>query len=342
MFNPVKLLDSVRNRVAGPTAILLGSPRQVIDLACTLGGPVIAYQQDLYQAERLRQELLEYPVEVDVQCLPDLWDLPTKVQTALLPITTHGERELKVDLLEQSYHILEEKGTLISLSEYRADQLLPKWHKKVFGKCSELPSSKLGSVFWSHRSGEVPRRRHEQIFHAKLKEHASREFLSRPGVFSYGRFDDGARALIEVAELRPGESVLDLGCGVGAVGILASDFVGPDAKIIFVDSNVRAIQLAELNARNNGLKNFETKATPNMEGLKPRSFDAILANPPYYASSSIATLFIEQSKKLLRPGGRFYLVSKMVNQMAELMLPIYPDSVAFENRGYHVLRGTVE
>jgi 16S rRNA (guanine1207-N2)-methyltransferase len=148
--------------------------------------------------------------------------------------------------------------------------------------------------------------------------------------------------LIEVAELRPGESVLDLGCGVGAVGILASDFVGPDAKIIFVDSNVRAIQLAELNARNNGLKNFETKATPNMEGLKPRSFDAILANPPYYASSSIATLFIEQSKKLLRPGGRFYLVSKMVNQMAELMLPIYPDSVAFENRGYHVLRGTVE
>jgi 16S rRNA G1207 methylase RsmC len=342
MFNPAKLFETVHSRVTGPVAVVLGSPRQVADLAAALKTKITCYQQDLYQAEKLREELGEYAIDADVRTLPDLWDLPEKFGTALLPVTTHGERELKVDMLEQSYHILEDKGTLISLSEYQADQLLPKWHKKVFGKCSEMPTSRAGSVFWSHRTDDRPRRRHEQVFHAKLKEGPPHEFLSRPGVFSYGRFDDGARALVEVGEIAPGESVLDLGCGVGTVGVLASDHAGANAPITFVDSNVRAIQLAERNARNNGLTNFQAVATHTMAGLKPRSFDVILANPPYYASSSIATLFVERSKKLLKPGGRFYLVTKMINAIAELMLPIYPETVAFENRGYHVLRGNAE
>ena len=33
-------------------------------------------------------------------------------------------------------------------------------------------------------------------------------FVSRPGLFSYGRFDNGSRALLEVAELQPGDIVI--------------------------------------------------------------------------------------------------------------------------------------
>ena len=46
-------------------------------------------------------------------------------------------------------------------------------------------------------------------------------FVSRPGVFSYGRFDEGARALTEVMQVAPGDAVLDLGCGSGTVGVIA-------------------------------------------------------------------------------------------------------------------------
>ena len=340
MFNPAKLLESVRNRVQSPTVILLGSPRQVVDLVTHLEGDVTCYQMDLYQADRLRAELSELTLDPSVKTLPDLWDLEAKFQTAIFPVSTHGERELKVDLVEQAYHILAPEGLLLSLSEYQADQLLPKWHKKIFGKCSELPSTRAGSIFWSHRGEEQAKRRHEQTFHAKLKEGIPHEFVSRPGVFSYGRFDDGARALLEVAEIRVGQSILDLGCGVGVVGVLAADQTGPEGSITFVDSNVRAIQLAEMNARANGVKQFQCVATHELQGLKPRSFDVILANPPYYATSSIAQLFIEKSKRLLKKGGRFYLVTKMLNAVAEIMMPIYPDTIAYENRGYHVLVGT--
>src|SRR5262245_65408667 len=108
---------------------------------------------DVHQAGKLRQQLKEIASAATVEVAPDLWNLPARFNTALFPVAAHGERELKLDLLEQSFHVLTERGLLISLSEYQADQLLPKWHKKVFGMCSELTGSKMGRVFWSVGSG---------------------------------------------------------------------------------------------------------------------------------------------------------------------------------------------
>jgi len=340
MFHLGPLLESVRARVRPPVVVILGSPAQAADLCAGLGDvEAVCYQMDLHQAGRLRQQLAEIGSAATAEVSPDLWDLPARFHTALLPVAAHGERELKLDLLDQSFHVLAHRGLLISLSEYQADQLLPKWHKKVFGKCSELPASKQGSVFWSVRDGDRPRRRHEQTFRAKIADGPSHAFVSRPGVFGYGELDDGARAMLEVADVRPGDRILDLGCGPGANGILATDRAGPTGHVTFVDSNVRAIQLAEHNAKENRLANFRCVATDTMDGLDVGSFDLILANPPYYANSWIAQMFIEKSKPLLKPGGRFYLVTKMVNHVAPAMAQVFPDSIWEERRGYHVLRG---
>jgi 16S rRNA (guanine1207-N2)-methyltransferase len=318
----------------------MGSPGQAADLCAGLG-PVetVCYQMDVHQADKLRAQLGELGLPATVETHPDLWDLPARFNTAIFPVAAHGERELKLDLLDQSFHILAQRGLLISLSEYQADTFLPKWHKKVFGKCSELPASKQGSVFWSARDGDRPRRRHELMFRARIGDGPSHAFVSRPGIFGYGDLDAGARAMLEIAEVRPGDRVLDLGCGPGANGILAMDRTGPDGQVTFVDSNVRATDLAELNARENGLTNFRCVTTATMEGLEPGSFDLILANPPYYANSWIAQMFIEKGKALLRPGGRLFLVTKMINHVAPAMAELFPESTWEERRGYHVLRG---
>ncbi len=342
MFHLLPLLESIKSRVRPPVVVVLGSPGQAADLCSGIGDmETVCYQMDLHQADKLKQHLQELGLSATVETHPDLWDLPARFNTALFPVAAHGERELKLDLLEQSFHVLAQRGLLISLSEYQADQLLPKWHKKVFGKCSELPASKKGSVYWSVRDGERPRRRHELSFHAKILDGPSRSFISRPGVFGYGGLDDGARAMLEVAEVRAGDRVLDLGCGPGANGILMMDRAGPNGHATFVDSNVRAVALAELNAKENGLSGYRCLPTATMGGLESGSFDLILANPPYYASSWIAQMFIEQSKPLLKPGGRFFLVTKMVNHVAPIMADVYPDSTWEERRGYHVLRGDV-
>src|SRR5262249_7361952 len=140
----------------------------------------------------------------------------------------------------------------------------------------------------------------------------------RPGFFSYGRLDDGARALTEVMHIRHGDAVLDIGCGTGAVGILAGLRSGAGGSVTFVDSNTRAIALAELNAKAAGLTNYKTVATARLDGLPESAFDVALANPPYYAQQSIARLFVEGGRRLLRPGGRLYLVTRQ----ADLIEPI--------------------
>jgi 23S rRNA (guanine1835-N2)-methyltransferase len=343
MFNLLPLLDSVKERVRPPVVIVQGSPVQAAELCVALGHvETVCYQLDLHQANKLRTILTENGSLATVETHPDLWDLQAKFNTALFPVAAHGERELKLDLLEQAYHVLADKGVLISLSEYRADNLLPKWHKKVFGKCSEMPTRREGSVFWSVRQGEQEKRRHQLAFHARIGKGPSHTLVSRPGVFGYGELDNGARAMMEYADIRPGDRVLDLGCGPGANGVLATDRTGLEAQITFVDSNVRAIALAELNAKENGLTNYRCVATPVMEGLEPASFDVILANPPYYANSWIAQMFIEQSKPLLRPGGRFYIVTKMLNHIAPAMAAVFPDAIFEMQRNYHILRGDAQ
>jgi len=334
----VSLLPGVRTRIAGLVVVILGSPRPVAEMirALELPEPPTCYQFDLYQAERLREELVAFGTSAHVECLPDLWDLPSTFQTAIYPMVKMGERELKIDMIDQSFHVLRPGGTLISLSESPKDLLCPKWHKKIFGQCSELPVSLDGSAYWSMRKGDGERRRHEQTFHARIGEGPSLEFITRPGVFSYGRLDDGARALVEIAELAPNEKILDLGCGLGANGILANFKAGEGCHITFVDSNVRAMALAELNAKKNALPNYRLVPTARVEGMMPGMFDAVLANPPYYAQFSIARTFVEGAKPLLKPGGRLYLVTKQTDQMATLLHEFFEDLGVAERRGYAV------
>src|SRR5438552_1929232 len=132
-----------------------------------------------------------------------------------------------------------------------------------------LAADRAGTVLWSPRGEDQPRRRHEITFHVRRPGEPAPSVVlkSRPGVFTYGRMDEGARALIDVAEVRPGERIVDLGCGTGAVGVLAGLRAGPDGSVTFVDSNLRAVALAEENARANGLSDFRTVAPATLEAL---------------------------------------------------------------------------
>jgi 16S rRNA (guanine1207-N2)-methyltransferase len=342
MFDLLSLLAQVESRIRPPVGIILGSPHQAADLVARLpAGVVTCYQLDLYLADRLREQIAEIGQDAQVVTLPDLWDLPPTFNTLIFPNNAHGERELKLDLLEQSFHALQPGGMLLTLSEYQKDQVIPKWHKKVFGKCSELPPTRKGSIFWSIREGERPKRRHEITFHARIGEGPSHSFISRPGVFSYGSMDMGARALVECAAILPEDRILDLGCGVGTNGVLAMDRAGPEGHVTFLDSNVRAAAVAEINARANGLTSFKTVAAYSANSLPRRWFDVVLANPPYYANSTISRRFIEESRPLLREGGRFYLVTKQVRESAPIVVEVFGEAVVHEHRRYGVLEAMI-
>ena len=340
----LELFPTVQHRVVPPVLIVLGSPWPVAQLVRELGDvPITCFQMDVFQAKRLREKLTDNGLTAEVVCSADLWDLPPTFKTAIFPASAYSDFELKLDMVEQGFHVLEEGGLFISLSEYEKDSLFAKRHKKVFGKCSESPTSEAGMAFWSVKTGEQKRRRHALNFHAKVGDGASMNFETYPGTFSYGRMDDGARAMLEVAfslGVKPGSKVLDMGCGNGSVGCLAYPWTQPGGHVTFVDSHTRAAALTELNAKANGLEHYTILTNSILDCLEAKSFDLCLANPPYYANSEVARMFIDGARELLKPGGRFFLVTKMPVQTIPEVVETFGDVESIENRGYTILVGT--
>jgi 16S rRNA (guanine1207-N2)-methyltransferase len=339
------LFETVRQRVKPPVCIAMGPAKPIAGLVAALcsQGPVdiTAFQMDLYAADKLKAILAERELTATVEAAPDLWDLPARFNTVIMPAPAHTDRELKIDLVDQGYHLLQPGGTFITLSEYHGDTQMAKLHKKIFGKCGETPATDNGMAFFSTKTdADRPRRRHEIEFHAKLGDSPPMTFLSRPGTFSYGRFDDGSRALLEVAEIQPDEHVLDLGCGNGAVGCLASTKSGRGGMTTFIDSHLRAVQLAEMNAKANSVPNTTVIANATMAGLKPSGYDVILANPPYYGDSVVSRLFIGSARDHLKPGGRFYIVTKMPTAVVPQIFESFGECDVIENRGYSIVTAT--
>jgi 16S rRNA (guanine1207-N2)-methyltransferase len=329
-------VEILRTKVKPPVAIVLGAPGEVCTLLAHLAFEgTCAYQVDLYPADRLRHALAEQNLPAQVVASADAWDVPGAFASVIYVAAESGERSLKLDMVEQGFHLVRPGGTFYVLSPYHPDSFFAPLLKKTFGPVHASPASG-GTVFWCTRRNDRPRRRHEVKFHARDGERPSCEFISRPGIFSYGRLDEGTRALVECMVVEPGEHILDLGCGCGACGVFAGLRGGPESRVDFVDSNTRAVVVAALNATHNVLTNFTAQALWQPEKLTPKSADVVLANPPYFGRGEIAERFVEHAQAALKPKGRLYLVTKLTDLFGELLTARFKEVAAVEARGYVV------
>lgn len=130
--------------------------------------------------------------------------------------------------------------------------------------------------------------------------------------------------LAAAVEARAGQSVLELGCGVG-VALLALGYRVPRLVLEGVERMPDYAALAEANAQANGITARITCADlAAMPASLKRSFDHVLANPPYFLPSAPAAsdpgraaalreetplaFWIDVALKRLKPGGWLTLI----------------------------------
>lgn len=129
-------------------------------------------------------------------------------------------------------------------------------------------------------------------------------FYTSSGLFSPKRIDPGTRLLIDYMELRPEDKLLDLGCGYGPIGIVASKFV---REVHLVDIDRTALRYARINARMNACSNVLIYRSDLFSAVKDK-FSNIVTNPPISAGKQLMQRLIKESWEHLVPGGLFQLV----------------------------------
>ena len=108
-----------------------------------------------------------------------------------------------------------------------------------------------------------------------------------------------------LAELRPGETVLDLGSGGGIDVLLSARRVGPAGKAYGLDMTDEMLALARENARAAGAENVEfLKGEIESIPLPGASVDVVISNCVINLSADKAAV-LREAFRVLRPGGRF-------------------------------------
>jgi arsenite methyltransferase len=108
-----------------------------------------------------------------------------------------------------------------------------------------------------------------------------------------------------VAQLNPGETVLDLGSGGGIDVLLSAKRVGPEGRAIGLDMTGEMLELARGNAQRAGATNVEfLKGEIENIPLPDSSVDVIISNCVINLSADKRRVLAE-AFRVLRSGGRF-------------------------------------
>src|SRR5665213_1673369 len=127
-----------------------------------------------------------------------------------------------------------------------------------------------------------------------------------------------------LAELKPGETVLDLGSGGGIDVLLSAKRVGPAGKAYGLDMTDEMLALARENQRQAGVQNVEfLKGEIENIPLPDNSVDVIISNCVVNLSADKDRV-LREAFRVLKPGGRF-AVSDVVTRGE--MLPEIRESI---------------
>lgn len=114
--------------------------------------------------------------------------------------------------------------------------------------------------------------------------------------------------IVAACQLKPGETVADIGAGTGLFTRLFAEAVGPKGRVIAVDISPKFLDHIAATSREANLQNIETLLCPaDSTGLAPSSIDLAFICDTYhhfeFPQKTMESLF-----RALRPGGRLILI----------------------------------
>lgn len=226
--------------------------------------------------------------------------------------------------LLQGTKLLEEAG--VSVPRLTAEVLLSHAIRRERVYLYAHPEEELTELGWIHYGRYL----HERIegkptqYITKRQEFYGREFIVGPDVL-IPRPETEHLVEAAIVRIRPGDVVLDVGVGSGAIAVTLA--LETSARVLATDISQPALRVVAANARM--LKADVTLLAADLAScIRPASIDVLVSNPPYVPQSDEKDLqrevrdyephialfagpsgldvyerLIEQARTVLRPGG---------------------------------------
>lgn len=208
------------------------------------------------------------------------------------------------DILCRLTHHLSNSSKVIcaSMVKHLAPSSFDLLNKYIGKTTTSLAQKKARLIFADFEKEKV-----ESPYPLQVKfEVLEQELVNHSNLFSREKLDIGTRFLLEKLPQGPFQTILDLGCANGIVGIMAKK-LNPQAKIIFSDESLMAILSAETNYKKFFSDQAEFHWTNCYENQAKDSLDLVLCNPPFHQSHTIGDFIAWQmfndAKDALKKGG---------------------------------------
>ena len=134
-------------------------------------------------------------------------------------------------------------------------------------------------------------------------------FSSTWGLFSPTTIDPGPRLFVESLGVRPEDTVVDIGCGYGPIGIPIA-VEASRGMTYLVDSNYMAVEYARKNAANNGVTNVVAMLSHGFRDVPPSlQFDLVVSNLPANVGRELLAILLGDAAERMREGGRIVVVT---------------------------------
>jgi ubiquinone/menaquinone biosynthesis C-methylase UbiE len=172
-----------------------------------------------------------------------------------------------------------------------------------------------GLLMWRHALGAMRGKAarlatgEEKTPHIGILLHSAAIYDVLAWGLTFGRERAFRERMLSFAKLKPGEAVLDIGCGTGTVALLAKQKVGAEGRVDGIDASPEMIARATAKARRAGLPVRFSIATAQGLPFRDRDFDVVLSTLMFHhLPKKGREEFGREVLRVLKPGGRVLIV----------------------------------